>query len=104
LHEQQGNIDEAIKDLSLAIKVATYRPERFLTSRADLYASKSQVDLALADYKKAREINENHAEAWLGEGNAYITLDDKSSAKLALTRYLELKPQDEKIRKLRDTL
>jgi len=104
LRKEEGNFDEAVADYTAALEVVTYRPERFLTSRADLYLLRGDLDLALADYSRARDENPNHSEAWLGEGQVQIKLGNLTAAIEALTKYLEIKPQDESVRQLRDSL
>jgi len=104
LHEKAGRTAAAIADLGRALAVATYRPERFLTRRGELYLKTGQAGRALADFIKAREENANHAEAWLGEGRAAMALGKRAEAHTALTRYLEIRPQDTAIRSLRQSL
>jgi tetratricopeptide (TPR) repeat protein len=103
-HEQQGNTPAAIADIGRAITLATYRPERFYTQRGELWLKTGQNEKAAADFVKARTINASHAEAWSGEGRACVALGRKELARAALTRYLEIKPQDAAIRTLRQSL
>jgi tetratricopeptide (TPR) repeat protein len=100
----QHQPSRAIEDLSQAIDHATYRPERFLTRRGEILISNGKTREALADFIRARTINENHELAWLGEGKASMKLGLTDQANTAFTRYLSLRPQDSNIRALRQKL
>ena len=72
--KNDGNIDDAIEDLSMAIVLSPKNPY-FYYSRAELYKQQEKQDLAEADYKKVIELEEKPEDyncipyAYLGLGD-----------------------------------
>ena len=60
--------------------------------------------MALKDFKNSRQLNKNYSNAWLGEVNSYIELNDKIGAKKALIEYTKLKPNSKIISSLKSQI
>ena len=99
-----GNLIEARHDYDSAVQNASYRPERMLVKRAEYFMVEGNLELALADYRLARESNPRYSTAWLGEAQAAMELKDNSSALVAINEYLKLKPQSEKAIEMKKVL
>ena len=93
IYEKLGKIELAKEDLDTAVKVTSYRPERFLTKRGDFMLRQKSLVLAANDYAKAHRINPLHAIAWLGEARALFQIKDKNAALAAINGYIRLKPE-----------
>ena len=63
-----------------------------------------EPELALNDYISAREDNPENAVAWLGEFEAALALDNRQVAGVALDEFVKLRPNDERIKTMRDKL
>ena len=72
--------------------------------RAKYFMVEGDLELALADYRLARESNPRYSTAWLGEAQAAMELKDNSSALIAINEYLKLKPQSEKAIEMKKVL
>ncbi len=96
--ERSGDFSEAVLFLTEAIAVSTYKPERFLLRRAELYSSRGDHKRAKLDYAAVRDKDPSSYRAWLGEAQSAIALNQKEIAKQALSRYLDLRPQDQEAR------
>ena len=88
--------DRAIRGCTAVIKAggeAAKRLEVAYTNRGEAYASKKELDLAIADYTKAIEINPKYARAYDGRGVAYTSKGDYPRAVADVTRAVELAPK-----------
>ena len=95
VYEKLGKIDLAKDDLDTAVKVTSYRRERFLTERADFMLRQKNLALAASDYAKAHTINPLYARAWLGEARAQLARKNKTEALAAVNGFIKLRPEQE---------
>lgn len=96
--ERSGKFNEAVEFLTRAAKVASYKPERFVLRRAELHFSAGRYERALSDFAFVRGKDLASYQAWLGEANSALALNRRAVAQEALSRYLELRPQDKEVR------
>jgi tetratricopeptide (TPR) repeat protein len=102
--ERSGDFSGAVSFLTEAISVSTYKPERFLLRRAELYRSRGDHKRAKLDYAAVRDKDPSNHQAWLGEAKSAITLNQRETAREALSRYIELRPQDNEARRILNQL
>ena len=82
-----------IARISEALKESRASAELFL-SRAYLYMEHESLDLALADYRAFRKLDERSPAGSLGEARVLIILKRFTEAKAVLDRHLEQFPRD----------
>ena len=104
IYLKQAKYKDAIDALTRAVGNTKYRRERFYIKRANVHLTIGDTPNALADFVLAREDNPENAEAWLGEFNAALALNDKAVAKMALDEFTKLRPNDKRIVSLRAQL
>jgi len=88
-----GDVVRAREDYDEAVDKVTYRPERMLQKRGNFFFLQGEYQLAVNDFRRARETNSRFAPAWLAEAKAAIKLDDRETALFSVNEYLKLKPQ-----------
>jgi tetratricopeptide (TPR) repeat protein len=75
--------------------VAKYpRDERAHLNLGNAYSARQQYDQAIAEYKKAVELDPNLAAAYNSLGYMYRAMNDDSSAEQAFKKYVEIMPND----------
>ena len=86
-----GNSDEAIKSFTNAIDLEA----QFLRyrNRATAYAIQSKIELALADFKKAAELDPKHQETWTNVGSTQMRLGLAKEAIAAFTTAIAINPE-----------
>ena len=104
VYMELGQPQKAIEAMNAALKVTHYRPERFHLQRGQIYQSTHDYEHALADIRKARELDPALAEAWLAEAELLKDLDRKAEALAALGRLIELQPENKTAQALRSAL
>lgn len=85
----QGNYEEAVEDLTKAIRYAPRDPVP-RASRAYLYQKMGRHDEAIADYAKAIELDPTDDELYLMRGLAYSLKGDQDKAILDYSTAIEL--------------
>lgn len=93
-----NRLEEAIASIDLAIKVSTYKPERFWLQKGDMLDGASRLEPAVECYVKARTLAPRFAEAWKKEAKLLKRLGKADAAKAAAKVYLELVPTDAEIK------
>src|SRR5262249_32617144 len=85
-YKLMGRYDEAIADTNVAIGLDPRNPQ-YLCQRADLHAKKQMYAEAITDYTAALEKVPDYVwafrgrgQAYLGQGNAKLALDDLNAA------------------------
>ncbi len=104
VYVKQQKYADAIAALDNALENTRYRRERFYVKRAAVHMTTGKPKLALNDYISAREDNPENAVAWLGEFEAALALDNRQVAGVALDEFVKLRPNDERIKTMRDKL
>ncbi len=104
VYVKQQKYADAIAALDNALENTRYRRERFYVKRATVHMTRGEPNLALNDYILAREDNPENAVAWLGEFEAALALDKRQVARVALDEFVKLRPNDERIKTMRDKL
>ena len=104
IYVKQQKYADAIVALDNALENTRYRRERFYVKRAAVHMTTGESKLALNDYIAAREDNPENAVAWLGEFEAALALDNRQVAGVALDEFVKLRPNDERIKTMRDKL
>ncbi len=80
---------EAVTDYTRYID--TYSDNAFaFYNRGFAYANLGDDDLAIADYKRAAELDPNYDDPHLGLGNVYYAMEDYDQALAEYQRYIEL--------------
>ncbi len=82
----------ALKKFSEAEKLG-YQTEKLFFSKALIYLSTQQYDLALINFNLCLEKNSNHKQACLNMGNIYFNKQDYLNAKTYYTRCIQIDPQ-----------
>lgn len=108
---------EALPVLNQAVKLDIGNDDRAIYTRGYLYylAASNQEKLgefskeelyqkALEDLNRAIELNSADQEAFSGRGQVYEALDRDAEAQLDYDRAMQLNPDDEDTKKLRDDL
>ena len=90
--------EEAVAAIDLAIKVSTYKPERFWLQKGDTLEASGKSESAVECYAKARTLAPRFAEAWKKEAMVLKRIGRADDAKAAAKVYLELVPTDMKFR------
>ncbi len=90
--------EEAVAAIDLAIKVSTYKPERFWLQKGDTIEASGKSESAVECYAKARTLAPRFAEAWKKEAMVLKRIGRADDAKAAAKVYLELVPTDMKFR------
>jgi len=96
LHARRtGNFDAALADLTQAVE---RRPDvvLFWVQRGEAHLAANHPGPGLADLERATRIDPSSFNAWHQLGRARVVHADKTSAIQALTRALELAPDDKK--------
>ena len=86
--------EEAVAAIDLAIKVSTYKPERFWLQKGDTLEASGKSESAVECYAKARTLAPRFAEAWKKEAMLLKKLGKADGARVAAKMYLELVPTD----------
>ena len=86
--------EEAVAAIDLAIKVSTYKPERFWLQKGDTLEASGKSESAVECYAKARTLAPRFAEAWKKEAMTLKKLGKADGARVAAKMYLELVPTD----------
>lgn len=89
----QGNYDEAVQDLTKAIRYAPRDPVP-RAARAYLYQKMGRHDEAIADYTKAIELDPADDELYLMRGLAYSLKGDQDKAILDYSTAMEIDPRN----------
>jgi tetratricopeptide (TPR) repeat protein len=89
----QGNYEEAVQDLTKAIRYAPRDPVP-RASRAYLYQKMGRHDEAIADYTKAIELDPTDDELYLMRGLAYSLKGDQDKAILDYSTAMEIDPHN----------
>lgn len=95
---------KGIEALGRALKFTSYRPERFLLQRGLLYRVLKNFKNALTDIRQARQGDPTLAEAWFAEAEVLKESGRIAEARVAINRFIELRPQDGPAYKLRAAL
>ena len=84
------------KSLQLAEEIVAKYPqdERAHFNLGNAYNGRQQYDKAVAEYKKAIEINPNYSPAYNSLGYAYRPMGNNTEAEQAFKKYIELVPND----------
>lgn len=90
--------EEAVAAIDLAIKVSTYKPERFWLQKGDTLEASGKSESAVECYAKARTLAPRFAEAWKKEAMTLKKLGKADGARVAAKMYLELVPTDTEIK------
>lgn len=93
-----NRLEEAIASIDLAIKVSTYKPERFWLQKGDMLDGAGRLEPAVECYVKTRTLAPRFAEAWKKEAKLLKRLGKADAAKAAAKVYLELVPTDAEIK------
>lgn len=104
IYVKKERYSDAISALTEAVENTRYRRERFYVKRAKVHLKTGNIQQALADFVLAREDNPENANAWLGEFEAALSLDNKDVARAALIEFTKLRPNDERLASLRNRL
>jgi len=94
-----NRFDDALAAIDLAIKVSSYKPERFWLQKGTILESAGRREDAVECFVKARTIAPRFAAAWRSEALALKGLGKLDAAKVAAKAYLELVPTDEEFKK-----
>ncbi|HOD75123.1 MAG TPA: tetratricopeptide repeat protein [Syntrophorhabdaceae bacterium] len=89
----QGNYEEAVQDLTKAIRYAPRDPVP-RAARAYLYQKMGRHDEAIADYTKAIELDPADDELYLMRGLAYSLKGDQDKAILDYSTAMEIDPHN----------
>ncbi len=89
----QGNYEEAVQDLTKAIRYAPRDPVP-RAGRAYLYQKMGRHDEAIADYTKAIELDPTDDELYLMRGLAYSLKGDQDKAILDYSTAIEIDPHN----------
>lgn len=89
-----GDQSQAMSDMNMAVKVCSYRPERYFFRRALLLERYSHVGGALENFRRAREAAPNYADAWFEEARLLKQTGDCEGALKAVNEFIRLRPQD----------
>ncbi len=73
------------------IKKSPEKPRAYL-NRGMVYNSVGELELAFADYSKARELDSTFSEAWLNCGTIYGSWDKNDSALICFSRAVQINP------------
>lgn len=96
-HYQNGEVDQAIADLSEAVRLDPYDADVHYMRGNMYFLNKKDHEKAVADFDQAIKLNRNHAEAYYYRGLAYqIDRQDCSRAIADFTEALRLNPDNEK--------
>ncbi len=87
----QGNYEEAVQDLTKAIRYAPRDPVP-RAGRAYLYQKMGRHDEAIADYTKAIELDPTDDELYLMRGLAYSLKGDEDRAIVDYSKAIEIDP------------
>jgi len=96
---RMNRFDDALAAIDLAIKVSSYKPERFWLQKGTILESAGRREDAVECFVKARTIAPRFAGAWRSEALALKGLGKLDAAKVAAKAYLELVPTDEEFKK-----
>ncbi len=96
---QMNRFDDALAAIDLAIKVSSYKPERFWVQRGTVLEAAGRCDDAVECFARARTIAPRFAAAWRSEALALKSLGKLDQANAAAKAYLELVPTDEDFKK-----
>lgn len=96
---QMNRFDEALVAIDLAIKMSSYKPERFWLQKGATLEGAGRREDAVECFVRARTIAPCFAAAWRSEALALKGLGKSDAAKVAAKAYLELVPTDEEFKK-----
>jgi predicted TPR repeat methyltransferase len=88
---QLGDINSAMKHISLAIELAPHSPQLH-NNRGNIYLRTGKIDEAIHNYEKAIELDNQYAPAHNNLGNCYFKRDELPKAKEYYLRALHLEP------------
>jgi tetratricopeptide (TPR) repeat protein len=89
-----GEYDNAVKDLTEAIRLDPTKSEALYISRGDAYSAKGKHDKAINDYTEATRLNPKSAPAFHNRGLIYYDKADYTRALDDFTRAIRLDPQN----------
>ncbi|HEX5442719.1 MAG TPA: tetratricopeptide repeat protein [Pirellulales bacterium] len=91
-YQRQGKLDQAIADISEAIKLAPADLEHYYNARGNFYLQKKDYDRALADYNQSLRLRPDNAYAWNNAGVTRRAKGDYDKAIENLTRAISIDP------------
>ncbi len=90
---KQGNVDEALKALDVAIAANPDNAYEAYYYRGLIKADQGDLQGGIDDLTKAIEINPHMAEAYAARGSLYLTIDRPSTAIKDFSKAIELDPK-----------
>lgn len=93
LYIEKGNLDEAMKEMMIAIQLKPDAPELH-NNMGIFYQRKGLLGRAIEEYNQAIRIKPDYQQAFLNLGTVYLEKGEFQSALDAFTRAIQLKPDD----------
>ena len=89
-----GRLDDALSDLTAAIKLAKYRPERFYQLRGDIYLGMGVLDKAEHDFLFVSEKDIKNIYVVEKLIKIYIKINNKLAAQETLSKFISIEPNN----------
>ena len=88
-----NDLDKAIELYSVAAKFKRRNSYIAFSNRAQIYFSRGEYDLAIADYSKVLELKPNEFSAYISKGNVWLAKKEPEKAAENFTKAIDVNPK-----------